>query len=75
MIGVLEYDSRRCGNFSLHHSIQNGSGAHSAFYPMVSGMKVLGSEADRSSTGRAEIENAWIYTSTPPIRLHGVVLS
>jgi len=22
-----------------------------------------------------EVKNAWIYTSTPPIRLHGVVLS
>jgi hypothetical protein len=24
----------RAGNFSLHHRIQNGSGAHPAFYPM-----------------------------------------
>jgi hypothetical protein len=23
----------------------------------------------------AEVKNAWSYTSTPPIRLHGVVLS
>jgi hypothetical protein len=22
------------GNFSLHHGVQNGSGAHPAFYPM-----------------------------------------
>jgi hypothetical protein len=26
-------------------------------------------------TSRAEVKNAWGYTSTPPIRLHGVVLS
>jgi hypothetical protein len=24
------------GNFSLHHRVQNGSGAHPAFYPMGS---------------------------------------
>jgi hypothetical protein len=24
----------RAGNFSLHHRVQNGSGAHSASYPM-----------------------------------------
>jgi hypothetical protein len=24
----------RAGNFSLHHSVQNGSGVHPAFYPM-----------------------------------------
>jgi hypothetical protein len=25
---------KRAGNFSLHHRIQNGSGAHTASYPM-----------------------------------------
>jgi hypothetical protein len=26
--------SAGAGNFSLHHRVQNGSGAHPAFYPM-----------------------------------------
>jgi hypothetical protein len=25
---------KRAGNFSLHHSVQNGSGSHPASYPM-----------------------------------------
>jgi hypothetical protein len=34
-IGVLVFDSRRgAGNLSLHHRVQNGSGAHPAPYPM-----------------------------------------
>jgi hypothetical protein len=32
-------------------------------------------EADNSPPSSAEVKNAWNYTSTPPIRLHGVVLS
>jgi hypothetical protein len=32
-------------------------------------------EADHSLPASAEVENAWSYTSIPPIRLHGVVLS
>jgi hypothetical protein len=31
-------------------------------------------EADDSPTS-ADMKNTWIYTSTPPIRLHGVVLN
>jgi len=38
------------------------------------GVKRQGCEADHSSPSSAEIMNAWNYTSTPPIRLHGVVL-
>jgi hypothetical protein len=34
-----------------------------------------GCEADHSPPSRAEVKNAWSYTSTPPIRLHGVELS
>jgi len=37
--------------------------------------KVAGREADHSPPSRAEVKNAWRYTSTPPIRLHFVVLS
>jgi hypothetical protein len=43
------------GNFSLHHRVQNGSGAHPTSYPMCnrgcsSGVKRPGREADHSPT-------------------------
>jgi hypothetical protein len=34
-----------------------------------------GGEADHSPPSGAEVKNEWSYTSTHPIRLHGVVLS
>jgi hypothetical protein len=34
-----------------------------------------GREADHSPPYNAKVKNAWSYTSTPPIRLHGAVLS
>jgi hypothetical protein len=39
------------------------------------GVKRPGREADHSPPSSAEVENVWSYTSAPPIRLHGVVLS
>jgi hypothetical protein len=68
------------GSFSLHHRVQNGSGAHPASYPMGTrgsfpGVKRPGPEVDHSPPSSAEVQNAWSYTSTPPIRLYGVVLS
>jgi hypothetical protein len=39
------------------------------------GVKRPGREADHSLPSSAEIKNAWSYTSTFPVRLHGVVLS
>jgi hypothetical protein len=39
------------------------------------GIKRARREADHSPPSSAEFENAWSYTSTPPIRLNGVVLS
>jgi hypothetical protein len=39
------------------------------------GVKRPGREADHSPPSSAEVKNAWSYTSTPPVRLHGVVLS
>jgi hypothetical protein len=39
------------------------------------GVKRPGREADHSPPSSAEVKNTWSYTSTPPIRLHGVVLS
>jgi hypothetical protein len=68
------------GNFSLHHRDQNGCGAYPASYPVGTGtlslgIKRPGREADHSPPSGAEIKNAWSYTFTPPICLHGVVLS
>jgi len=37
------------------------------------GGKWPGREADHSCPSNAEVKNAWSYTSTPPIRLHGMV--
>jgi hypothetical protein len=67
-------------NFSPHHRVQTGSGVHPASYPMVTrdyflGVKQPRREADHSPPSSAEVKNVWIYTSTPPIRLHGVELS
>jgi len=31
-----------------------------------------GREADHSPPSNAEVDNAWSYSSTPPIRLHSV---
>jgi hypothetical protein len=38
-------------------------------------VKRPGCEAEHSPPSSAEVKNAWSYTSIPPIRLHGVVLS
>jgi hypothetical protein len=69
----------RAGNFSRHR-IQAGSGTHPASYPIGKRYPSLGvkrpvHEADHSPPSSAEVKNAWSYTSTPPIRLHSVVLS
>jgi hypothetical protein len=55
-------------------------GARPASYPMGTGdlspgIKRPEREADHSSPSSAEVKNASSYTSTTPIRLHGVVLS
>jgi hypothetical protein len=68
------------GNFSLHHRVQNGLGPTQPSIQWVQGafslgVKRPGHEADHSPPSSAEVKNAWNYTSTPPIRLYGVVLS
>jgi hypothetical protein len=68
------------GNFSLHHRVQTGSGAHPVCYPMGTrgsfpGVNRPGREADHSPPSSAEVRNAWGYTSTPPVRLQVMVLS
>jgi hypothetical protein len=72
----------RDGDFSVHHRIQTGSGTLPASYPMGivgsfpgGGVKRPGREVEQSPPSSAEFRTAWSYTSTPPIRLHGVVLS
>jgi len=39
------------------------------------GVEMLGPEADHPHLPSSELKNAWSYTSTPLIRLRGVVLS
>jgi hypothetical protein len=68
------------GNFSLHHRVQNGSGAHPASYPMgtrgsFTGGKAAGVEADHSSPSSAEVKECVELYLHSPIHLHGVVLS
>jgi hypothetical protein len=57
------------GNFSLHHCVQKGSGAHLASYPMGTRGSFPGRKAAGSwswpLTSSAEVTNAWSYTSTP----------
>jgi hypothetical protein len=43
------------GNFSLHHRVQTGSGAHPASYPLDTAGSFPGGKA----------ASAWSYTSTP----------
>jgi hypothetical protein len=63
--GLDDGDSRvrfpeGAGNFSLHHSVQNGFGAHPASYPMGTrdlslGVKRPGREVDHSPPSSAEV--------------------
>jgi hypothetical protein len=55
----------KAGNFSLHHRVQNGSGAHTASYPMGKGGSFPGGEADHSPPSSAEVKNAWSCISPP----------
>jgi hypothetical protein len=64
---------------SHHRRVQTDSGVHPASYPLGArgsylGVKLQGRETDNSPPCSAEVKNAWSYTSTPPLRLHGVVL-
>jgi hypothetical protein len=66
-------------NFSLHHRVQNGSAAHPASYPMGIRGSFPGDKAAGAWNWPHHLvprsKNEWSYTSTPPIRFHGVVLS
>jgi hypothetical protein len=69
------------GNFSFHHCVQNGSGANPASYPMDIRGSFSGGKVCRGVTLTTQLhlvprsKSEWRYTSTPPIRLHGLVLS
>jgi hypothetical protein len=58
-------------NFSLHHRVQTGFGAHPTSCPVGTsdsfpGVKRPGREADHSLPSSADIKIAWRYTSTIP---------
>jgi hypothetical protein len=68
------------GKFSSHHRVQTGSGAHPVSYPVGTRGSFPGDKATVAWSwppppSSADVKNAWSYTSTLPIRLHGVVLS
>jgi hypothetical protein len=59
------------GNFSLHHRVQNGSGAHPASYPVVTRgsfawVKLLNLNLTNHLHIVSRSKNAWSYTFTPP---------
>jgi hypothetical protein len=61
-------------------SVQIGSGAHPAFYPVSTralspGVKRQERETDHLPPPSTEIKNGWSCTSTLPMHIHGVVLS
>jgi hypothetical protein len=63
-----------CSKIFLH-SVQTGSGTHSASYPLGTGgaispgAKRPGLEANHSPPSSAKVKNTWIYTSIPPYAL------
>jgi hypothetical protein len=68
------------GNFSLHHRVQNGSGAHPTSYSVGTRgsfpeVKRPKREADHSPPSSTEVKECVELYLHSPIRLHGVVLS
>jgi hypothetical protein len=80
-IGVLGFDSRRwLGNFLFTTVSRTALGPTQPPIPWVPGALTLGinlpgREANHSPPSSAEVKNSCSYISTPPTRLHGVVLS
>jgi hypothetical protein len=78
-IGVLGFDSRQgLGIFLFTTASRTALGPTQPPIQWVPGglslgVKRPGREADHSPPSSAEVKNAWSYTFTPPIRLHGVV--
>jgi hypothetical protein len=67
-----EFDSQMGQEFSVLPVLQTGSGAHQAFYPMGTGVKQPGREADHTSSWCQGQENVDLYIHSP-IRIHGVL--
>jgi hypothetical protein len=68
------------GNFSLHHCVQNASGAHPASYPVgTRGFPWKQSSQGVKLTTHLHLvlraKNGWSYTFTPQIHHHGMELS
>jgi hypothetical protein len=79
-IGVLGFDFKReLGIFLFTTASRPALGPTQPPIQWVPGsfpgVKRPRREADHSSPSSAEVKNAWTYTSTPPIRLHCMVLS
>jgi hypothetical protein len=77
--GVLAFDSRRELGIFLFATVSRTALGPTQPIPWVLGalslgVRRLGREADHSPPPSAEVKNAWNYTSTPSIRLHGAVL-
>jgi hypothetical protein len=81
IFGVLGFDSwRGLGIFLFTTASRTALGPTQPPIQWVPGVLSLGvkrsgHEADHSPPSNAEVKNAWSYTSTPPIRLNGVVRS
>jgi hypothetical protein len=80
-IGVLGFDSRRGLAIFLFTAVSRAAlGPTQPPIQWAPGALSLGvkrprCEADHSPTSSAEVKSEWSYTSTPLVRLHGVVLS
>jgi hypothetical protein len=80
LIGVLGFDSRRVLGiflFTASRTVLGPTQPRIQWVPgaLSLGIKRPGREADHSTHLVPKSKNVWSYTSTPPIRLHGVVLS
>jgi len=75
MAGVKFLEELIMGIFSLRHPVQTGSGTHRASYQMDTRGEADEAWNWHSPPFSAEFKNAWIYTCTPKICLHGVVIS
>jgi hypothetical protein len=80
-IGVLRFDSRRGLGIFLFTTASRTAPRPTQppiqWVPGVLSLRVKrpGREAYHSPPSSGEVKNAWSYTSTPPIRLHSVVLT
>jgi hypothetical protein len=68
------------GNFYLRHRVRTATGPTQSpmkWVPAALSLRIKrsGCEADHSRPASAEVKNAWSYSSTPTICLHGVMLS